>query len=179
MYREWVKPQGILDALYTNLERSATSEAALAIRRLEPDGLFDENAKARLKLLVPHFQRAVYLQPLRKQLARSRRTDVRFLPETQAAAQSDGRPAVGGRAADAGDCASVDGSTQGAVARRTLARAGAHHGAGDRPLDRDSTRVFPSAMSSPWANAVPGAISTAKQAIPTIALNIGSSPPCR
>ena len=63
MYREWVKPQGILDALYTNLERSATSEAALAIRRLERDGLFDENAKARLKLLVPHFQRAVYLQP--------------------------------------------------------------------------------------------------------------------
>ena len=63
MYREWVKPQGILDALYTNLERSATSEAALAIRRLERDGLFDENAKARLKLLVPHFQRAVYMQP--------------------------------------------------------------------------------------------------------------------
>ena len=42
MYREWVKPQGILDALYTNLERSATRGAALAIRRLERDGLFDD-----------------------------------------------------------------------------------------------------------------------------------------
>jgi DNA-binding CsgD family transcriptional regulator len=59
MYREWVQPQAILDCLYTNLARSATGGAAMAIRRLESDGLFDESAKARFKLLVPHFQRAV------------------------------------------------------------------------------------------------------------------------
>jgi DNA-binding CsgD family transcriptional regulator len=59
MYREWVKPQAMLDALYTNLERTATGGAAMSIQRRESDGLFDESAKARFSLLVPHFQRAV------------------------------------------------------------------------------------------------------------------------
>jgi len=59
MYKEWVKPQAISDVLYTNLERSAAGGAALAVRRLERDGLFDEGAKERFGLLVPHFQRAI------------------------------------------------------------------------------------------------------------------------
>jgi DNA-binding CsgD family transcriptional regulator len=59
MYREWVQPQGIIDALYTNLERNAAGGSALAVWRLERDGLFDSGAKARLQLLVPHVRRAV------------------------------------------------------------------------------------------------------------------------
>jgi DNA-binding CsgD family transcriptional regulator/PAS domain-containing protein len=59
LYQEWVRPQGILDALYTNLERTATGAAAMSIRRLASDGLFGNEAKARLRMLVPHLQRAV------------------------------------------------------------------------------------------------------------------------
>ncbi|MFL9826704.1 hypothetical protein [Rhodoplanes sp. SY1] len=58
LYQEWVQPQGILDVLYSNLERTATGAAALAIRRLERDRLFDDSAKARFALLVPHVRRA-------------------------------------------------------------------------------------------------------------------------
>lgn len=59
MYREWSRPQGFLDALHTNLERSATGTSSMSIRRLERDGLFDDGARARCTLLVPHLRRAV------------------------------------------------------------------------------------------------------------------------
>src|SRR5262245_19875723 len=59
MYREWARPQGYLDGLYTNLERSATGASSMSILRLERDGLFDEDARARFTLLVPHLRRAV------------------------------------------------------------------------------------------------------------------------
>lgn len=59
LYREWVQPQGILDAIYANLERTATGAAAIATRRLEKDGLFDEESKRRFALLLPHVRRAV------------------------------------------------------------------------------------------------------------------------
>jgi DNA-binding CsgD family transcriptional regulator/PAS domain-containing protein len=59
VYREWARPQGLLDALCTNLERSATGSSSMSIRRMERDGLFDESARARFTLLVPHLRRAV------------------------------------------------------------------------------------------------------------------------
>ena len=58
-YREWAAPQGLLDAMYCNLERTATGASALAVRRLERNGLFPEDSKARLRLIVPHVRRAV------------------------------------------------------------------------------------------------------------------------
>ena len=42
LYREWIKPQGILDLMHCNLERTGNGSAAIAIRRREVDGLFDE-----------------------------------------------------------------------------------------------------------------------------------------
>ena len=58
-YAEWMKPQGIIDALGTNLEKSATSVSVLAVRMHEEDGLADADDRRRLELIVPHFQRAV------------------------------------------------------------------------------------------------------------------------
>ncbi|MBR0723069.1 helix-turn-helix transcriptional regulator [Bradyrhizobium manausense] len=58
-YREWMKPQGIIDALGANLEKSATSASVLAVRMHEKDGLADADDRRRLGLIVPHFQRAV------------------------------------------------------------------------------------------------------------------------
>jgi DNA-binding CsgD family transcriptional regulator len=58
-YAEWMKPQGIIDALGANLEKSATSASVLAVRMHEEDGLADADDRRRLALIVPHFQRAV------------------------------------------------------------------------------------------------------------------------
>ena len=59
LYREWVEPQGILDVMHCNLERTGNGSAAIAIRRREVDGLFDEDAKSRFRLIVPHMRRAL------------------------------------------------------------------------------------------------------------------------
>ena len=58
-YAEWMKPQGIIDALAANLEKTATSASILAVRMHEQDGLADIDERRRLALIVPHFQRAV------------------------------------------------------------------------------------------------------------------------
>jgi DNA-binding CsgD family transcriptional regulator len=58
-YREWCKPQGIVDALGANLERGLTSSALFNIQWGESDGPLDEGVRHRAALVVPHFQRAV------------------------------------------------------------------------------------------------------------------------
>jgi DNA-binding CsgD family transcriptional regulator len=58
-YREWCKPQGIVDAIAANLERGQTSSALFNIRWEEKDGVLDEAVIHRAELVVPHFQRAV------------------------------------------------------------------------------------------------------------------------
>jgi DNA-binding CsgD family transcriptional regulator len=58
-YREWCKPQGIVDALAANLERGLTSSALFNIQWGEKDGPLDERVRHRAELVVPHFQRAV------------------------------------------------------------------------------------------------------------------------
>ncbi|MET0529651.1 MAG: helix-turn-helix transcriptional regulator [Microvirga sp.] len=58
MYREWVRPQGLLDSLYTNLERTAMGGIAMSVNGEESNGLFDDAARARFALLVPHLRRA-------------------------------------------------------------------------------------------------------------------------
>ena len=58
-YKEWVEPQGITDALAVNLEKGVTRTSLLNIRMDASYGLADDEARRRMGLLVPHFQRAV------------------------------------------------------------------------------------------------------------------------
>lgn len=58
-YREWCKPQGIVEALAANLERGLTSSALFNIQWGENDGPLDDGVRHRAELVVPHFQRAV------------------------------------------------------------------------------------------------------------------------
>lgn len=58
-YREWMKPQGMMDALGAVLEKGIARAALLNIRWVESDAALDEESRRRLALLVPHFQRAV------------------------------------------------------------------------------------------------------------------------
>lgn len=58
-YKEWVQPQGLIDVIGVNLERTAATTAFFAIRRSEEDGIIDEEARRRCALIVPHVRRAV------------------------------------------------------------------------------------------------------------------------
>src|SRR5262249_11165648 len=58
-YKEWAAPQGYLDAIHLILEKSATAFASVAVARHERHGLVDDNTRRRMRLLAPHFQRAV------------------------------------------------------------------------------------------------------------------------
>jgi DNA-binding CsgD family transcriptional regulator/PAS domain-containing protein len=58
-YREWAQPQKLADFAATMLDKTATSIAFLGLFRHERDGLFDDEARRRIRLLVPHFRRAL------------------------------------------------------------------------------------------------------------------------
>ncbi|GGI20197.1 helix-turn-helix transcriptional regulator [Bradyrhizobium guangdongense] len=58
-YEEWMKPQGMVDALGSNLEKGATNSSIVSVRMHGNDGLVDADDRRRFALLVPHFQRAV------------------------------------------------------------------------------------------------------------------------
>jgi DNA-binding CsgD family transcriptional regulator len=57
-YKEWMQPQGIVGSLAVNLEKSATSVAALAVIRGHESGPVNGEARRRMNLIVPHVMRA-------------------------------------------------------------------------------------------------------------------------
>jgi DNA-binding CsgD family transcriptional regulator len=60
-YREWVQPQGWIDAVGVTLEKLTTSYAALFVIRHETNGVVDDEARRRTRLIAPHFRRAVLI----------------------------------------------------------------------------------------------------------------------
>ena len=58
-YKEWVQPQGLVDGAMAVLDKSVTNFSFLALFRHQQDGLFDDEARRRMRLVVPHFRRAV------------------------------------------------------------------------------------------------------------------------
>lgn len=60
-YKEWVEPQGLVDAAMTVLEKSTTTLSFLALHRHQRDGFFDRDALQRIRLVVPHFRRAMLI----------------------------------------------------------------------------------------------------------------------
>lgn len=61
-YREWLAPQRIVDNLAVNLIKRDQMFAPMAIVRTGDAPPFDEADIARLKAVVPHLRRAVYMQ---------------------------------------------------------------------------------------------------------------------
>jgi DNA-binding CsgD family transcriptional regulator len=57
-YKEWMQPQGIIGSLAVNLEKSASSVAALAVIRGQESGPVTPEARRRMTLIVPHVMRA-------------------------------------------------------------------------------------------------------------------------
>jgi hypothetical protein len=58
-YKEWAQPQRYLDAFNIIIEKSAFAYAAMAVARNEQQGFVDEADRGRMRLLAPHFRRAV------------------------------------------------------------------------------------------------------------------------
>jgi DNA-binding CsgD family transcriptional regulator/PAS domain-containing protein len=60
-YQEWVRPQHWIDAMGVTLEKSATTYVAVSVIRHENDGIVDDEARRRMKLVGPHVRRAVLI----------------------------------------------------------------------------------------------------------------------
>jgi DNA-binding CsgD family transcriptional regulator len=60
-YREWARPQGLVDHVVAVIEKSNTSAALFGVFRHQRDGLVDDDARRRMALIVPHVRRAVLI----------------------------------------------------------------------------------------------------------------------
>ena len=58
-YKEWIEPQGIVDAVAVNLEKGVMRSSMINIRMDATYGPADDECRRRTTLLVPHLQRAV------------------------------------------------------------------------------------------------------------------------
>jgi DNA-binding CsgD family transcriptional regulator len=65
-FQEWVRPQGLVDSLTAILDKSATAGSFVSVFRHERDGVVDEEARRRMRLVVPHLRRAVSITALVK-----------------------------------------------------------------------------------------------------------------
>ena len=60
-YREWVRPQGLVDCANVIREKSETSYSSFCVFRHERNGLVDSEMRQRLLLLAPHVRRAALI----------------------------------------------------------------------------------------------------------------------
>jgi DNA-binding CsgD family transcriptional regulator len=60
-YKEWCHPQGMVDAVTAVLDKSVTSAALFGVFRYQSDGIVDDEARRRMRLIVPHIRRAVLI----------------------------------------------------------------------------------------------------------------------
>jgi DNA-binding CsgD family transcriptional regulator len=60
-YREWVRPQDLVDNVSVALDESATGTALLGVFRHKRHGLADDEARRRMKLIAPHVRRAALI----------------------------------------------------------------------------------------------------------------------
>ncbi|HEU5017153.1 MAG TPA: helix-turn-helix transcriptional regulator [Pseudolabrys sp.] len=60
-YKEWVKPQRLVDHVTVVLDKSNTGVALFGVFRHERDGVADAEARRRMRLIAPHVRRAVLI----------------------------------------------------------------------------------------------------------------------
>jgi DNA-binding CsgD family transcriptional regulator len=60
-YREWARPQGLVDHVAAVVEKSNTSAALFGVFRHQRDGVVDDEARRRMGLITPHVRRAVLI----------------------------------------------------------------------------------------------------------------------
>ena len=60
-FREWLAPQGLMDGLFSNLEKGATSCALFTAMRHAEQGEVDDRMRGRFELITPHVRRAMLI----------------------------------------------------------------------------------------------------------------------
>jgi DNA-binding CsgD family transcriptional regulator len=60
-YREWVRPQGLVDCAIAVLDKSATGAALFGVFRHERHGLVDDATRWRMRRVTPHIRRAMMI----------------------------------------------------------------------------------------------------------------------
>jgi DNA-binding CsgD family transcriptional regulator len=63
-YKEWLQPQDFVDTLQASLDKSATDFVDLCFMRGGESSMFDNAARDRLRLIIPHLRRAVLVGKL-------------------------------------------------------------------------------------------------------------------
>jgi len=58
-FKEWARPQGLIDFVGAAIEKSGTSVAMFGVFRHEHNGLVDDATRWRIRLITPHIRRAV------------------------------------------------------------------------------------------------------------------------
>jgi DNA-binding CsgD family transcriptional regulator/PAS domain-containing protein len=61
VYREWVRPQRMVDFVSATLDKSATGAAMLGVFRHERNGRVDDEARRHTRLIAPHIRRAMMI----------------------------------------------------------------------------------------------------------------------
>jgi DNA-binding CsgD family transcriptional regulator len=60
-FREWLAPQSLMDGLFSNLEKGATSCALFTAMRHAEQGQVDDRMRRRFELITPHIRRAMLI----------------------------------------------------------------------------------------------------------------------
>jgi DNA-binding CsgD family transcriptional regulator/PAS domain-containing protein len=60
-YKEWAQPQALVDFALTLLDKSASSISFLGLFRHKRHGLLDDETRYRMRLVAPHFRRAILI----------------------------------------------------------------------------------------------------------------------
>jgi DNA-binding CsgD family transcriptional regulator len=60
-YKEWVRPQQVVDFVSAVLEKSATGAALFGVFRHERYGRVDDETRRRMRLIIPHIRRAALI----------------------------------------------------------------------------------------------------------------------
>ena len=58
-YEEWARPQGFVDYMGAAIDKTASTAVVFNVMRRQGDGMFDEVARRRMRLVAPHVRRAV------------------------------------------------------------------------------------------------------------------------
>lgn len=64
LYREWAEPQGLIDFVSAVLDKSAASVAMFGVFRHQRNGFVDDEARHRMRLIIPHVRRAVLISQM-------------------------------------------------------------------------------------------------------------------
>lgn len=60
-YREWAKPQDFVDYIAAALDKTASNAIVFNVMRRSGDGMFDDEARRRMRLVAPHVRRAMLI----------------------------------------------------------------------------------------------------------------------